>query len=121
MAVGGDSRLSTPAIRSAAAETLAAEGYNVLDCGLCSTPSMYMITKLGDKTADASVMVTASHHPSDKNGLKFFLPTGGLSGGEIAEILKKANAGEKVASANRRQNRKIRLYGSLLLRFCAIK
>ena len=99
VAVGGDSRLSTPAIRRAAAETLAAEGYNVLDCGLCSTPSMFMITKLGDKTADASVMITASHHPSDKNGLKFFLPTGGLSGGEITEILKKANAGEKVASA----------------------
>ena len=99
IAVGGDSRLSTPDIRDTVAKTLAGEGYDVLDCGLCSTPSMFMITKLGDKKADASVMVTASHHPSDKNGLKFFLPSGGLCGGEISEILRLANAGEKIENA----------------------
>lgn len=95
VAVGGDSRLSTPAIRSAAAETLRGFGFDVLDCGLCSTPSMFMITQIGSRRADASIMVTASHHPSDKNGLKFFLPSGGLGGGEIAEILTLASRGDK--------------------------
>ena len=40
--------------------------------------------------ADASVMVTASHLPYQKNGLKFFLPDGGLEGKDVEEILRLA-------------------------------
>lgn len=71
VAVGCDSRLSSPAIKEIAAKSLSDAGYTVLDCGLCSTPSMFMMTKFASTKASASVMVTASHHPCDKNGLKF--------------------------------------------------
>ncbi len=87
VAVGCDSRLSSPAIKSIVIDELSRAGATVLDCGLCSTPSMFMTTQFPETKASAAVMITASHHPSDKNGLKFFLPSGGLSSSAIGEIL----------------------------------
>ncbi len=46
----------------------------------------YMLLKDGFG-ADASVMITASHLPYQKNGLKFFLPSGGLESGDVSDIL----------------------------------
>ena len=34
----------------------------------------------------ASVQITASHHPFNKNGLKFFTKNGGLNGEDIERI-----------------------------------
>ena len=48
----------------------------MLDCGLASTPAMFMTTV--DLGCDGAVQLTASHHPYHRNGLKFFLPSGGL-------------------------------------------
>lgn len=101
VAVGCDSRLSSPAIKEIAAKSLSDAGYTVLDCGLCSTPSMFMMTKFASTKASASVMVTASHHPCDKNGLKFFLPSGGLEGSQIEEILELASRKEKLVSSEK--------------------
>ena len=39
--LGGDARLSTKRIRTAAAEGLMKAGINVTDIGLCSTPTFY--------------------------------------------------------------------------------
>jgi phosphomannomutase len=39
-------------------------------------------------------MITASHLPFDKNGLKFFTKGGGLSGDDISQILEMAESGE---------------------------
>lgn len=96
VAVGGDSRLSTADIKAIVADTLTDAGYDVKDCGLCSTPSMFMTTKFPEIGACAAVMVTASHHPTEKNGLKFFLPSGGLEGAQISEIIELAERGEKL-------------------------
>ncbi|MBQ8881897.1 MAG: phosphomannomutase/phosphoglucomutase [Clostridia bacterium] len=96
IAVGCDSRLSSPAIKKIVTENLKASGYKVLDCGLCSTPSMFMTTKFPAVNASCAVMITASHHPADKNGLKFFLSSGGLGSEDIAEIIAMANRGEKL-------------------------
>lgn len=96
VAVGGDSRLSTEDIKAIVTEALTDAGYDVKDCGLCSTPSMFMTTKFPEIGACAAVMVTASHHPSEKNGLKFFLPGGGLEGAQIGEIIELAERGEKL-------------------------
>lgn len=96
VAVGGDSRLSSEHIKSIVAEALSDAGYTVLDCGLCSTPSMFMTTQFKEVGASAAVMVTASHHPAEKNGLKFFLPVGGLSGANLSELIDIANRGEKL-------------------------
>lgn len=88
IAVGRDSRLSGPRIRSAVAEVLAGGGARVLDCGLASTPAMFMTTV--DLGCDGAVQITASHHPYERNGLKFFRPSGGLEGRDIETILRYA-------------------------------
>ena len=43
-----------------------------------------------DLPCDGSVQMTASHHPGDRNGLKFFTVDGGLDSPDIAYILEKA-------------------------------
>ncbi len=88
LSVGHDSRVSAERIRGAVLLELTAAGVQILDCGLCSTPAMFMTTKT--ESCDGAVQITASHHPWDRNGLKFFTPEGGLSGAEITAILEDA-------------------------------
>ena len=85
IAVGHDSRISAERIKKCVINVLCEKNVKVLDCGLSSTPSMFMITV--KKGCTASVQITASHHPYDKNGLKFFTKDGGFEGSDIAEIL----------------------------------
>ena len=67
-------------------------GLEIKDCALASTPAMFMTTKM--LGCDGAVQITASHHPWDRNGLKFFTPDGGLSGDEIKSILEYAEEHE---------------------------
>ena len=85
VAVGHDSRISAERIRAAVVSAMVTCGAEVLDCGLSSTPSMFMITL--DRQLDGAVQITASHHPYHRNGLKFFTPAGGLDGCDIEAIL----------------------------------
>ena len=87
MAIGRDSRLTGPALLAACAEGMARTGAQVWDYGMCTTPAMYMSLLTEGFKADASIMVTASHHPYYRNGLKFFLPEGGVSATDISMIL----------------------------------
>lgn len=87
IAVGHDSRISAERIKNAAISAFSCEGATVYDCGLCATPAMFMAV-VSDIKASASLEITASHHPYQKNGLKFFTPNGGLEGSEVTEILK---------------------------------
>lgn len=88
ISVGHDSRLSADRIKKAVIKTLTARGAKVYDCALSSTPAMFMTCiKLN---CTAAVQITASHHPKDRNGLKFFTKEGGFEGEEIAQILENA-------------------------------
>ena len=91
ISVGRDSRLSGPRMRDAVVKALVAGGATVLDCGLASTPAMFMTTV--DLGCDGAVQLTASHHPYHRNGLKFFLPSGGLEGSDIEAVLQNAQDG----------------------------
>ncbi len=91
VAVGRDSRVSGPRIVEAVKRVFLKYGVTGLDCGLASTPSMFMATK--NLPCDFAVQVTASHHPYYRNGLKFFTPEGGLDAGDIEEILQGAQEG----------------------------
>ena len=85
VAVGHDSRVSSERIDAAVTAALLEAGVRVKACGMASTPAMFMATvKL---SCDGAVQITASHHPMDKNGLKFFTKEGGLEGADILEIL----------------------------------
>ncbi len=88
ISVGHDSRVSAERIKSAVIAALTSKGVSVLDCALASTPAMFM--SVLDLNCDGSVQITASHHPWERNGLKFFTPAGGLEGEDISELLEKA-------------------------------
>ena len=85
--VGRDSRISGPALQEAVVEGLADRGVRPAHCGMASTPAMFMSTVLPGFGFDGAVMVTASHLPWNRNGLKFFTREGGLESAQIREIL----------------------------------
>ena len=93
IAIGYDCRISNQLIFSAVKEATLSCGCDVVDCGLSSTPSMFMLLSDSNWGCDASVMITASHLPYYMNGLKFFTPEGGLSGSDISTILSYAEEG----------------------------
>ncbi len=93
VAIGHDSRISAERIKTAALSELILAGVKVYDCGLSSTPAMFMTTV--ELSVDAAIQITASHHPFDRNGLKFFTRDGGLDSSDIAEIVKDANEGKR--------------------------
>lgn len=95
VAVGHDSRISADRIQAAVTRTLTAAGVQVLDCGLASTPSMFMTTV--DLGCDGSIQITASHHPFNRDGLKFFTENGGLDSPDIEAILLHAQNGDQPA------------------------
>ncbi len=94
IALGHDSRITAERISNAVKKALTQAGITVLDCGLASTPAMFMTTV--DLHTDAAIQITASHHPFDRNGLKFFISTGGLDGKDISEILNIASNEEEI-------------------------
>ena len=93
VSVGRDCRISGEHIADIVIRQLARAGAKVYDCGLSSTPSMFMTTV--DLGCDAAVQITASHHPFNRNGLKFFTRGGGLDGADIEAILQHAQDGDQ--------------------------
>ncbi|MCH5303492.1 MAG: phosphomannomutase/phosphoglucomutase, partial [Ruminococcus sp.] len=93
VSIGRDSRVSGPRIAGVVSNELKNAGVKVLNCSLASTPSMFMTTV--DLECDGAVQITASHHPFNRNGLKFFTRGGGLEGEDIEKILQFAQDGEK--------------------------
>ncbi|MBQ0098228.1 MAG: phosphomannomutase/phosphoglucomutase [Oscillospiraceae bacterium] len=88
VSVGRDCRISGERISACVRDTFKKYGVKVYDCSLSSTPSMFMSTL--DIPCDGAVQITASHHPYNKNGLKFFTKNGGLDHGDITAILQYA-------------------------------
>ena len=99
IAIGHDSRLSAGRISACAVKAVTESGCDAIVTGLSSTPSMFMLLQEEDIGADASVMITASHLPFNKNGLKFFTPEGGLEGKDIADILAMAAEGKALSGS----------------------
>ncbi len=88
VAVGHDSRISAQRIKAVVLRSFSLAGVKAYDCGLSSTPSMFMTTvELG---CDGAVQITASHHPYYRNGLKFFTRDGGLDGKDLDAVLNNA-------------------------------
>ena len=92
IALGRDSRITGEALLDAAADGISLTGASVLRFGLCTTPAMFMSTITEGFMADGAVMITASHHPWNKNGMKFFTPRGGLEGSQVRILLEHAAA-----------------------------
>ncbi|MCG6528786.1 hypothetical protein K6U28_20835, partial [Vibrio parahaemolyticus] len=87
VAVGRDSRLSGETLQQAFMNQLRIEGITVIDCGLATTPALFMSTQFADFDCDAGVMLTASHLPYYFNGIKIFSKSGGAEKEDISFIL----------------------------------
>jgi len=98
VAVGHDSRISAQRIKNAVISQLKDAGFIVYDCGLISTPAMFMTNIVPEMDCDGSIQITASHLPYDRNGLKFFTKAGGCESSDIEEILTNAQNGDKLPS-----------------------
>lgn len=104
VSVGRDPRLSGPRLSAALFAGLASAGCAVFDMGLATTPACFMSTILPQFSYDASIMMTASHLPYTRNGLKFFTKRGGLTSNEVERICdlaaRKYAARKKMAGGN---------------------
>lgn len=68
IAVGRDTRLSSPSLQKALISGIISQGVNVVDLGLISTEINYFSS--GFNKFPANVIVSASHNPPNYNGLK---------------------------------------------------
>ena len=90
VAVGCDSRLSGPYLKQIILVSLSVNDVTFFDCGLASTPAMFMATKFRSFQCDGAIMITASHLPYERNGFKYFDVEGGLQKADIAKIIEYA-------------------------------
>ena len=84
--VGRDMRPHSEELFAGLSAGMLAQGADVIDLGLCSTPQSYFAN--GTLNADGGVMITASHNPGEWNGFKLCraqaVPISGATG--IMEI-----------------------------------
>lgn len=72
--VGRDSRISGEMVRSIVCGTLTAKGINVIDIGVCPTPTVQYTVKT--LNAQGGIAISASHNPNEWNALKLLNSTG---------------------------------------------
>jgi len=66
--IGYDMRISSPELKAALVKGITATGTDVIDIGQCGTEMIYFAS--GRYGFDGGIMITASHNPSQYNGLK---------------------------------------------------
>ncbi|HSE61595.1 MAG TPA: phosphomannomutase [Candidatus Saccharimonadales bacterium] len=86
--LAGDLRHSTPRILRAVHKAITDAGHKTINCGFIPTPA---VTLFGIENNSPSIMVTGSHIPDDRNGIKFIKANG--------EVLKEDEAAIKAAVA----------------------
>ncbi|CAM5554209.1 phosphoglucosamine mutase [Frigidibacter albus] len=89
--VGRDLRPSSPEIAGHVLAAARVAGIEAVDCGDLGTPALALAAM---SAGAAAVMVTGSHIPADRNGLKFYLPGGEVSKADEARIITGYAAGE---------------------------
>jgi phosphomannomutase len=72
--LGTDTRKSRNEISEIVIRVLQGYGCHIIDCGITATPTLALMVRT--ESADAGIMITASHNPAPWNGLKFFSPDG---------------------------------------------
>ncbi len=87
LAVGRDARASGERLKAALTRGITAADTDVLDCGMCAAPALFMTVEAGQEPADGAIMVTAAVNAPGMNGFKFITAGGGLKPAEVSEIL----------------------------------
>lgn len=84
VAVGLDLRPSSPDIAKACIAAIEASGAEAVYCGVIPTPALAFYAMQHQMPA---VMITGSHIPFDRNGIKFYRPDGEISKADEAVIM----------------------------------
>ena len=84
LALGRDTRLSSPRLHEAVVRGLAASGCEVLDIGIVPTPVLYY--SVFHLAADGGVMITGSHNPPEFNGFKVVAGASTIYGAAIQDV-----------------------------------
>lgn len=85
LAIGGDLRPSSGRMMTAAARAVELSGLKAINCGFLPSPAL---ADFGFRKNLASVMITGSHIPDDRNGIKLVKHSGELLKSEEPEIWK---------------------------------
>ena len=93
--IGRDLRPSSPRIAAAVVAAAREAGLAVSDCGELPTPALALAARTA---GTAAVMVTGSHIPADRNGLKFYASTGEITKADERAIMA-AYGGDRIADA----------------------
>jgi phosphomannomutase len=87
--IGRDGRISGPMISGLVTQTLVAQGIEVIDLGLSTTPTVEF--EVVAEQAAGGIIITASHNPKEWNALKLLNEKGEFISAELgAEILQNA-------------------------------
>ncbi|WP_412851509.1 phosphomannomutase [Ectothiorhodospira shaposhnikovii] len=84
VALGMDRRPSSPAMAAACTAAARALGVRVLDYGILPTPALALQAMADGMPA---IMITGSHIPFDRNGIKFYRPEGEITKADEQAIL----------------------------------
>jgi phosphomannomutase len=96
LVVGRDMRTSSPLMAAAFIDGVLSRGVNVVDIGLSSTDQLWFASGWLDLPG---AMFTASHNPSEYNGIKFCLAGAKpITSAILAEIADRASAAEPLAA-----------------------
>ena len=93
--IGRDFRPSSPDIAATAAAALERLGFRPVDCGTVPTPAL---AERAIAEGVPALMVTGSHIPADRNGIKFYRPDGEIDKTDEQAILALAAIAEADAA-----------------------
>ena len=93
--VGRDLRDSSPRIAAACGVAIRAAGLASVDCGVLPTPALALEAL---RRGAPAIMVTGSHIPPDRNGLKFYTEKGEISKEDETGILAALSTPESSAA-----------------------
>jgi phosphomannomutase len=98
LAIGQDMRPSSEPMAAALSDGATSRGADVIRVGLCSTDMLYYVSGALEV---AGIMLTASHNPSQYNGLKFCRPGAAPVGQEsgLAELKRMVAEGRPAGDA----------------------
>ena len=96
--VGRDTRISGQMLSDALKAGLMSQGANVIDLGVVTTPAVsYLVEKYG---CDMGAMISASHNPSEYNGIKLFNNEGFKLPDEVENEIEKYLFGKAIPSSS---------------------
>ncbi|WP_081159226.1 phosphomannomutase [Ensifer aridi] len=82
--IGQDFRDSSPDIAANCKRALSTLGFKIVDCGPVPTPALALYAQT---LGAAALMITGSHIPADRNGIKFYRPDGEIGKADEQPIL----------------------------------